>query len=269
MSSAINYVQNSVSIPRYNRQQQINIAERQISQIDRTIEKNNRTIALNNEQNAIRRELIANNDEFQKIGGKLLAVLEENQALRTEHLKTLKESRDAGQRIVDKSEQLLACYEKLLEIRRAKNASNNSGVVTPQKFKTSVSSGISPNHSVSSMKHKVIKEQSHYQSAPAIKSSIPVDLKAVNADATKQLGDVLFDHYEGTNKALAMNIRDRFYQELEYDTNKNTISINSNLEKVFSTFANYLKIRDYSYFKDHASHFLDLQNRLMKFDAWC
>ena len=67
MSSTINYIQNSLSIPSYNRQQQINTAERQISQIDRTVEQNNRTIALNNEQNAIRRELIANNDEFQKI----------------------------------------------------------------------------------------------------------------------------------------------------------------------------------------------------------
>ena len=32
----------------------------------------------------------------------------------------LQESRDMSQRIIDKSEQLLACYEKLLEIRMAK-----------------------------------------------------------------------------------------------------------------------------------------------------
>jgi hypothetical protein len=242
MSSAINYVQNSLYIPSYSRQQQINIAERQIEQIDRQI---------------------ANNDEFQKIGGQLLAALEKNQSLRTEHLKTLKESRATGQRIVDKSEQLLACYEKLLEIRRAKNNPETTVAKVSQSIKEVYSTPVHSNQ----LRDKAVQQTAN---VPTIQTSNkPVDMGAISADATQKLGDLLFDRYKEVNTTAAMNLRERFFEDLGYDATKKIASVNSNLSKIFDNFATYLKIGEYSYLANNKHYLDDLQTKLMRFDRWC
>ena len=94
-------------------------------------------------------------------------------------------------------------------------------------------------------------------------------MAAINADATQKLGGVLFDNYKGDNQTLAKNIRDRFFQELEYDSSKNMASVNSSLEKVFNSFANYLKTGEYSYLNGNNSFLTDLQNRLLSCNVEC
>lgn len=249
MSSTINYVQNSVSIPRYNRQQQINIAERQISQIDRTI-------ALNNEQNAIRRELIANNNERNDIIRELITA-------KTEHLKTLKESREIMQEARDIEAKLLACYEKLLEIRRAKNNPETAVAKVSQSIKEVHSTPVHSNQ----LRDKAVQQTANI---PTIQTSTkPVDMVVISADATQKLGDLLFDRYKEVNTTAAMNLRDRFFEDLGYDATRNSISANSNLGKVFDNFATYLKIGEYSYLANHKNYLYDLQTKLMRFDRWC
>ena len=234
MSSAINFTQNSLSIPSYNsRQQQIYSAERKITQIDRQIANNDDRISITKEMIANNSKLIANNSKLST---------------------ALKESRDIEAK-------LLACYEKLLEIRMAKNISNNTTVIVPQKLQASVVS--SSNHNSS------VKALEKYEVAPVIQKSKPLDMAVINADATQKLGDVLFDNYKGNNQTLATNIRDRFFQELGYDPSKNIASVNSSLEKVFNSFANYLKIGEYSYLNGNNSFLTDLQNRLLSCNVEC
>lgn len=249
MSSAINYVQNSVYIPSYSRQQQINIAERRIEQIDRKLVANNRLLTALEENQALRTEH--------------LKTLKESRDLQATHIETLKESRDTGQRIVDKSEQLLACYEKLLEIRRAKNNPETAVAKVSQSIKEVHSTTVHSNQ----LRDKAVQKTANI---PTIQTSTkPVDMVAISADATQKLGNLLFDRYKEVNTTAAMNLRDRFFEDLGYNVTKNSISADSNLGKVFDNFATYLKIVEYSYLANHKNYLYDLQTKLMRFDKWC
>ena len=241
MSNAINSTQNNMLMPSYdNRTQQVQSAQRQIARIDRQI-------AGNDDRISITKEIIANNN-------KLITALKESRDL-------LQESRDISQRIIDKSEQLLACYEKLLEIRRAKNSANNTAVIVPQQLQTPV---VSLNH------NNPVKVLEKYQVAPVFQAPKSVDMAPINADATQKLGDVLFDYYKDIDQTLSRNIRERFFQELGYDADKNIIaSVNSSLERVFNTFAKYLKMGEYSHLKGNNNFLTDLQNRLLSYNVEC
>ncbi len=412
MSAPINFNSPILqTIPSYHSSQlSSNATERRIDHIDRRI-------SANNERISITRELIGSNNKLITAKKEYVVNLKEAQVLRRENLETRKESRNTGQRIVDKSEQLLACYKKLLEIRREKNASNGNVVTTHRnqppnrdyvsgvsenppskkqvyienvralgreleykptkwtKVKTPRLEGhndmyidfkkhnkeyvtkidgnsdkilqnkrilenysqslsgakiggraeedkiaeiIDQNTNLQNLSTKYLaqmkqaridyydfinskkEEQGNFADAPkeltsrshyspvenssVVKFVKQQELEVINpktpilqsmsmpeiiSDATLKLGDVLFDHYKDDNKALAMNIRDRFFQELEYDSSKNVVSANSSLEKVFNSFANYLKVGEYSYLKGN-NHFLnDLQNRLLSCNIQC
>lgn len=401
MSNAINYVQNSVSIPRYNRQQQINTAENRISQIDRQIAKKDEQSGTIRELITARKQIISNND-------KLLT-------LRTEHLNTLKESRDLQVDARDITAKLLACYEKLLEIRREKNNpetviskvsqstlttgkdqppnpnsntvdksdamplkqvfaenvralgkeleykptdwvkvntprlpeyanmysnfiknnkefvknidSNSEKILSNKNILETYNKSLSGANVGSRIEEdaiaKIIEENTGLQKLNsnnfkqmrqarneyydfintkikaqtlnstdktqevvkytdpinnsrklreehlAIQTSKPVGMAAITADATQKLGELLFDKYKDVNTTAATNLRERFFEDLEYDATRNIASVNSNLSKVFDNFATYLKIGEYSYLNNHKNYLYDLQTKLMRFDKWC
>lgn len=251
MSSAINYIQNNVTIPSYNRQQQINNAERQIAQIDRTIERNNRTIALNEEQNTIRRELnvtrrelianndalIANNNEQNVIRREQSDIIRELIANNNEIMNTLKESRQIGQNIVDKTEQLIDCYEKLLEIRRAKN----DRIDTPETAQVTTGQ-------VSKLSNDISKE----------------DIHAIKEDTTSRLANIVYDRYINLDHTTASNFRDRFLQDCRFDSNSR--SSNHDLVNILDNFSYYMKQVGYTYSDKQVNYNFNLHNYFTRFD---
>ncbi|MFK7974435.1 MAG: hypothetical protein AB8B66_06235 [Rickettsiaceae bacterium] len=112
MSSAVNYIQNNISVSNYDnaRQRQIANAERQITKIDEKINRNN-------EHMGIIKKRMHNINE-------LINTVNESRDLQAQHITTLKELHDTASQLID-------CYEKLLKIRREKN----NKVDAPEKTK--------------------------------------------------------------------------------------------------------------------------------------
>jgi hypothetical protein len=269
MSSTITNLTNRLPLAKYssNTQSLILSAERQIEQIDRRI-------ANNDEQNTIRRQIIANNDKIISNNDKLIAnndklianndklitALKESRDLRENYINTLKEHRNLQAEARDITAQLLACYEKLVEIVRAKTNQENPVMKTYQNDKDhNLDFTIKPNKN--SVGQQIAK-------IPTTQVSRSVDMVTINADATQKLGDLLFDRYKGVDFITATNLRERFFQHLGYNATKKIASNNSNLKTIFETFMEYLKQGEYN-FKNPKSYFSDIQARLMQFDKWC
>jgi len=233
-------IRNDLFIPNHNNERQIAIAERQISYIDRQIAGNNKTIS-------ITKELIDNHNKIIEATKESIEAIKESRVI-------LQSSRDTGQKIVDITEKLINCYEKLLEIRRAKNSSNvvDMKQVAPLNI---TSNPIVVKDNVIPMDH--------------VKN---VDIKSINATATRELGNILYDKYKDINQPIALNIRTKFFETLNYNPSNHVFSANSNvshLETIFTTFSNYLKSGEYNYLKNDKDYFNDLQSKLISLDKHC
>jgi len=226
-------IQNNFFVSTNNNARQIAVAENKIAQIDRKIDTTSKSMSL-------MKEVITSNN-------KLIGAIKESRDI-------LQESRDTGQKIVDITEKLINCYEKLLEIRRAKNNSNtlNMKQVTPLN--------VASNPIVLKNNVKPIDQVKN------------VDMKYINATATRELGNILYDKYKDVNQTIASNIRTKFFETLNYNPSNNVFLANSNinhLETIFTTFSNYLKTGEYNYLKNDKDYFNDLQSKLISLDKHC
>lgn len=235
-----NIIQNDLFTSRYNNGRQIVVAERRIAQIDQKI-------SAHEETSSIIKQLITNND-------KLIKATKESRDILQSSRDILQESRDTGQKIVDITEKLINCYERLLEIRQAKNNSNalNMKQVTPLNV---------PSTPI------VVKDN-----VKPIDDVKNIDIKSINATATRELGNILYDKYKDVNQTIASNIRTKFFETLNYNPSNNVFLANSNinhLETIFTTFSNYLKTGEYNYLKNDKDYFNDLQSKLISLDKQC
>jgi len=228
-----NTIQNNFFVSTNNNARQIAVAENKIAQIDRKIDTTSKSMSL-------MKEVITSNN-------KLIGAIKESRDI-------LQESRDTGQKIVDITEKLINCYEKLLEIRRVKNSSTNGNMKLVEPLNVA-SNPI------------IVKD--NIKPVDNVKN---VDMKSINATATRELGNILYDKYKDINQPIALNIRIKFFETLNYNPSNHVFSANSNvshLETIFTTFSNYLKNGGYSYLKNDKDYFNDLQNNLISFNKSC
>ena len=247
-------IENDLFTSRYNNARQIAVAENRIAQIDRKITAHEKNISItkeliehNNYRMSLMKKIVNNND-------KLIQATKESRDILQSSRDILQESRDTGQKIVDITEKLITCYERLLEIRRAKNDSNslNMKQVSPLNV---------PNVPIT-LKDNV-KPTNNFKN---------VDIQSVNATATKELGNILYDKYKDIHQTIALNIRTKFFEALNYNSNSHVFLDGSNinhLETIFATFSNYLKTGEYSYLKSGKDYFNDLQSKLISLDKHC
>ena len=220
-------------IPSYNREMQIAISERKIAQIDQKI-------ARHEKNNSIIKELLANNNKRIENNDKLIGAIKESRDILQSSRDTLQESRDITAKLID-------CYEKLLEIRRTKNNSNalNMKQVIPLNVSTN-----------------------DIKSTEVLPPKV-IDIKTIRWTATKELGDVIYDQYKDINQTTALNLRSKFFADLNYDSSNKISSDNFDLKEIFNTFFSYLKTERYNYLKNDKDYFNDLQDKLVSLDKSC